>query len=809
MFADLRHALRGLRREPVFTVVAVASIALAIGVNSAIFSVADGLWFRPPGVRDSHQLTWIFSTSRESAFGGFSWPEYTEMTQGTRSLSGVVALGRRGTLLHNPEAPPEPLLCNVVSTNFFEVLGVESHAGRLFGASDDAFLRRQAVVVLGHAFWQRRFGGDPAIVGKVIPLGRKTPLPVLVLGVLPASFRDLRASSDRDLWLPVHTWSRWDRDPQSDARGYRWFEVLGRRSANVPVHQAETELAALAGAWASAHPEDNAGRSIRAMSELEYRLQLGGPAGWALFGVVVLVVLITCVNVANLLLARAARRTKEMAVRAALGAGRGRLLRQLFTESALLGALGSAAGIGLTVWLVAVVPSVLVAPPGLHSPAEFRVDSRVFWFTVVSAFATVVLFGLAPALVATRADIVAAFKADSGRAAASVRRSRAWNGLISAQIAIAVVLLCTTAAVLRSFTELMRTDLGFARKPTVLAWFSAGEIPRQQILAMNERIRGTPGVRDVAFAFRAPLSLSGGGLAQKVYIEGSTTDPRAGLPEIKVNPVSSGYFRVMGIKLLRGRDFTDADQFGGNDVAVVSEQFARQYFGTPDAVGRSISVGGPGQSRTEIVGVVENAVVNSVSEPPQPYFYVPYWKKRYGDLTILIEPELDPESVLASIGRYFRTLDRASQPRSLITLPALVDYNTSRQRLLALFTGILGCLGALLTSVGVYGVTAYGVTHRTQEIGVRMALGASRGDTIRLILWDGLRLLAFGAAAGIPLALAATGALRPVLFGIRPWDAWSLAVALVLLSFCITLASLVPALRATRVNPASALRDSY
>lgn len=808
MWADLRQAVRGLRREPVFTLVAVASIALAVGVNATIFGVIDGLWLRPPGIAEPDRLTWIFSTTKEESKGGFSWPEYTELRDRAKMLDSVVALGRRGTSLYSGDGPPEMLLVNVVSTNFFSALGVRAHAGRLFTPSDEAQLNQQPTVVLGHDFWRRRYGADPSIVGRTIPLGRKSASAVLVLGVLPESFRDMWAAADRDVWFPVQTWTQLSTPKELEPRNYRWFELLGVRNHGADMQAVRSELATVAASWATEYPQWNGGRSATGIGDLSYRLEAGGVGSKALFGIVLLVVLITCVNVANLLLARAAKRAREIAVRVALGASRLKVMRQFLTESALLGLLGGLCSVAVTAWLLTLLPALMAAPPGMRSAVLFRMDMRVFAFTMLSALVTVMLFGVAPARTAAKTDITPAFKADSGRAAANIRRSITWNVLIAGQIAVAVVLLCTTAAVLRSFLETLRADLGFERKPLVMAWFSFGDYGRENALAVTDRIKSIPGVKDVAIAFRAPLSLSGGGMARPVAIPGRTRDPREGLPEVKLNTVSSNYFRVMGTKLLRGREFTEADQTAaGEPAAIVNEQFARHFFGTVDAVGRTIQVGGADAAASRIVGVVQNAAINMVREQPEPYLYQPYFRAAYGDMTMIVEARTDAAPVVASMRTLFRGMDKRLYPQGLTTMEALIAYKTRTSRMTAALSGVLAILGVLLTAIGVYGVVAYGVAQRTHEIGIRMALGASRAGTVRLIVGDGLRMLATGITAGVPLALIATASLRPLLAEVGGLDWGGILLAVAVLTITVVTASAGPAMRAAAVNPASALRD--
>jgi len=450
---ELSYAIRSLGRTPAITLSAVVAIGLAMGANAAIFGLVDGLWFRPPGVRDSGSLTWVFSTTPTTATDIWSFPEYEQLRDRTTSFSGVVALGRRGATMETADGGAELLLVNVVSTNFFDVLGVMPAHGRLFTAGDDTLLEKEPGVVLGHAFWRRRFGGDASIVGKTVRIGRQEMVPVRVLGVLPERFRDMYAAADRDLWLPAQTWTRFASAEELRHRDQRWFEVVGRRRAGVGVKSADAEVSTLAGAMAREFPKENAGRSARAISDLAFRLEMGGPNALALLGLVLLVVAITCVNVANLLLARNAGRMRELGIRVAIGATRARLLRQLMIETLLLGALGAGAGVVIALWLVGLMPAVLVPPPGFPALQQFGVDERVLGFTLLVTMVTTVLFGAIPSWVAARTGLSRLLDRHADITAPDRLNEALRGGLVALQIAVSVVLVCAAGVLARSFQE--------------------------------------------------------------------------------------------------------------------------------------------------------------------------------------------------------------------------------------------------------------------------------------------------------------------------------------------------------------------
>ena len=807
MWRDLRHAARALARSPVFTIAATLAIGLAIGANATIFGLVDGLWFRPPGVRDPSSLVWLFANTPTDRSGGWSFPDFVALSDRSRSFESVVALGRRGATMAGADGTPELLLVNIVSTNFFSALGVQPAAGRLFAAGDESALEREPGIVLGHEFWKRRFGADPTVVGRTIRLGREDAVSVTVLGVLPPTFRDVRASLDRDLWLPPPTWARLSDRSEFERRDFRWFEVLAVRKPGVGIAAAQAEVTALAAALAADYPATNAGRGARVVSDRAFRLETGGPNALALLALVLLVVLITCVNVANLLLARAAGRARETAVRAALGAGRGRLVRELMTESFLLGGLGALAGLTLAVWLIRLLPAILVQPPGFRSFVLFQADGRLLAFTLATTLLTTVLFGIAPSLFSARADVAHLIKGGTAGLPGSGGRLVA-NSLVIAQVAVSLVLLSAAALLTRSFVETRRGDLGFSRKPLLAAWLPFGDVPAATLAEGVRQVEALPGVASVAVAIRAPLSLSGGGRAQQVALPGQPAAPDAPLPEIKFNAVSANYFTTIGTRIIRGRTFAPEEERGGERVAIVSERFARQLFGEADPVGALVRVGGGNGPEHRVVGVAQDAVINDIGEPVEPYFYLPFTRGRYGEATLIVAASADPAALASPIRAALAAVDPSLEPRRQNTIAEYIAYSSSRYQATAVLAGSLGLIGLVLTSLGVYGVVAYRTGRRTRELGIRVALGAAAGEVLRLVLREGARVGALGIAVGIPLALVCSQLISSLLFGVSPRDPAALVAAAVVLFGSVCAATFVPAWRATSVDPSVALRES-
>jgi predicted permease len=808
MWRDIRYAAQALARTPLFTLAATLALGLAIGANATIFSLVDGLWLRPPGVHKPGQTVRIHATTPTQSRGYWSFREYEAIKERTSSFAGVAALGRRGAILVNDRGATELLLVNVVSIDFFTTLGVAPALGRLFAPGDEKALDASPGIVLGHAFWQRRFGADSSIVGRMVTLSRGDKVPVTVLGVLPASFRDLFAAADRDLWLPPQTWTALGSARDFESWDNRWFEIVARR-ADVPVSVADAEVKAVANAFAQDLPETNAGRGARVVSDFDDRMETGGINAFALLGLVLLVVGITCVNVTNLLLARAAGRSRDIAVRIALGASRWRLLRGLFAESALLGVFGVVMGLTIAFWLVRVLPALQVPPPGFRSFLLFQADARVVIFTLAVTLLTTLLFGIAPSWTASRIDLVSSIKAEPGTVAPGGGRRWLPRALVIGQVAVSLVLLCAAAVLARSFVQTRQADLGVTRGAVLSAWLNPGmgSVPSATVAEAVRQLEALPGVSRVATAVRAPLSLSGGGMTRELYFPHQPAEPGAGLPAVKYNAVSASYFTVMGTRLLRGEGFTDAHERAGEPVMIVSERFAAQFFPGRDPLGATVRVGSAAGVEHRVIGIAQNAVINQIGEPREPYFYLPFQPDDYGDLTFLLATHGDPAALAGSVRDTLRRLHSLLDPLRILTMAQYIEYSGRQYRAMAALAGALGLVGLVLTGLGLYGVVAYRTTKRTKEIGIRMALGATRRGVVRLVVGEGVRVAVAGLALGIPLALLVTRLMASLLFGVGPWDLPAFAAAAGVLLLAVTVATLIPALRATRVSPTTALRE--
>jgi predicted permease len=552
-------------------------------------------------------------------------------------------------------------------------------------------------------------------------------------------------------------------------------------------------------------PATNRGRRAMVISDLRFRMEQAGTTGLALIAIVLLVVLISSVNVANLLLARAGIRGKEMAVRLALGAGRGRLIRQLMAENILLGALGLAGGLAIGVWLIAVLPALMVQPPGFDNTIEFQFDSRVLAFSLAITLATVLFFGLAPAWKSARPDLVPALKGEAAYTGSGRRRWPLRKWLVIAQVGISMTLLVCASVLVRSFANTRSGDLGFGRKPLLLVWVSESAKP-QLYRDVMARFEALPGVRSVAAAVRAPLSLSSNGMAQHVTFPGRPDLADAPPFEIKYNSVTRNFLSTMGTPLLAGHGFGPRDEAPGATSVLINERMAQRFWPGEDAVGKIIRIGGQSPRPHTVVGVVKNAPINTVGEIPEPYLYLAYWANFEEEVTFLIATEGDAASLAPAARRAMKSVDSRLDALTITTENELIRYSAQNYQVTAELVGTLGLLGLLLTAVGLYGVVSYGVSQRTRELGIRMALGADRNETLWLVLREVATLGLIGMAAGLPLAMAATRRFSSLLFGLGPWDLPAFIGAAILLAAVLLVAGLIPARRATGVEPSSALR---
>ena len=804
---DLRFGLRILRRSPVFTIVAVGTLALGIGANSAIFSVVNAVLLQPLPFPDTRSLVSVWD-------GGHSLAEFTYIRDRSRTLESVATYFPKYAVSLSGSDEPMRLTSAQVSAEFFDVLRVRALQGRFLRKGEDG-PGADRVVVISHALWRDRFGSDPLIVGRPIEIDG---LSRQVVGVAPPGFTF--PSSETRLWIPLLIDPTGARCTSSSpprclesAVGYSWgaygHQIIGRlkdgvtrEQARTDVHRIGQELQRENPIWRPSMPEYLDGLTV---SDLRFRLvQDSRGLLFVLLGAVGLVLAMACANVANLLVVRGAARTREMSIRAAIGAAPRRLSRQLFLEHLLLAVLGGAAGLLLAIVAVPVLVSLLPATtPRLD---EVRLDGWVVAFTVAATGVTALLSGIAPARRLARTGGLQAI--GSARSGVGAPHRRLAGALVSAQIAIGVMLAIGAGLLVRSLARIMDVDPGFDASQLVTAQVNPPRaryaVPdRQRALVRRavERLSAAPGVRAAAVTTQLPFDQTNHGMA--MWIDGWTTDPNK-LELFELRKVTPDYFRAMGIELRQGRTFTDADRADGMPVAIVSETAARRYWAGRQAVGGQLRFPWPGW--LSVVGVVADVRNNDLRAAEVPAVYVPYDQSPEVPFAITVRADGDPSSVIALIRSVVREVADDTPLSRERAMSALVEDSVLGARAAAVLLLGFGALALLLGSIGTYGLVAYGVEARQREFAVRMAVGARAPDVMRLVLREGARLAAIGVVIGIAGALALTGLMRGLLFEVAPTDPVTFTAAPLLLALTAMLACAVPAWRATRVDPNATLR---
>jgi putative ABC transport system permease protein len=798
LMQDLRYSLRQIRRSPGFSFFVVATLAVGIGANTTIFSAANTLLVKPLPWEGSERMVRLYGAYEGR---GNEWSVSLPNAEDWRALSTVfddVAWYQGASVSVADEGTPERLVGVRSSANLLGLLGARPLIGRAYSA-DETHPDGERVVVLSHGLWQRRYAGAPDVLGRTISL---SGLPHTIVGVMPEDFAF--PSSQSELYLPLRSTSgTWNR-----ANG--GLQLLGRLREGVTIEQAQADMNGVSARLAAEHPSTNADLSafIRPLRDALYG---GGSTSltiYLLLGGVAFVLLIACVNVANLLLARATSREREIAVRAAIGAGRGRVVRQLVTESLVLAAFGGAAGVLLAVWGVRALGSVVPATSGL--PSTFAIDGVVLGFTAALVVLTGVLFGLAPAVQTARVELTTLMGGRTG--ASSRRRGRSRAALVIAEVALASILLVCAGVMIRSMVGLLGTDPGF-RADNVLtlrvaldaSYESAEQVSafQQQVL---ERLRTLPGAVEAGAVDFIPLG--GTNNYNDFHIEGVDGNLNAG--SLMVSP---GYIEAMSIPLLRGRTFTAQDAAGSMPVVVISRGLAERYWPGEDPVGRRLLTGWEGGANPNwrtIIGVVGDVRHGGLDNDPRAEFYIPFaqlpWAAR--SLTFAVRTQMDPNGIAAAGRDAVWSIDPKQPVYDVRTMDRLVRESNSVvvPRLMAGALAIFGMLALLLAALGLYGVISYNVAQRTYEIGVRAALGARSTDVLALVLRQGMALVAIGLGIGLAGALAVTRLLRSLLFEVSPTDPVAFAGMAGVLLVVAVVATIVPARRAAGIDPMSALR---
>ncbi len=803
---DARYALRMLRKNPGFTAVAVLTLALGIGANTAIFSVVYAVLLKPLPYTKSDQLFNVFETQpQEGIMGtGWSYANFAELREQNHVFSEMAG-SQFHQLTLTGRGEPSVVNASVVTPELFSVFGEKPLAGRTF-FSVDGKPGAPPVVILSENLWRGSFGADPSLIGSPINLDKRS---FTVIGIMPAAFRFPQLTESEQLWIPLvqdPLFGSW-----MDRRGGHWLRVAGRLKPGVSMTQAQAELDAIGARLSAEFPAENRGWKIRMVPLQQMIVGNVKPALFVLLGAVGLVLLIACANIATLLLTRATSRAREIGVRTALGAGRTRIVRQLLSETAVLGLLGGAAGIGLAYWGVQGLSSLL--PPSLPRVNAIRVDAVVLGFALLLSAIASCGFGLAPALFAANSNLQKSLREGGGRSGESANRRRARSFLAAGEIALATVLLVAAGLMLRSFAKLMSISPGFDAQHIVMADISLPgfqySTPQQWTAFSDEllvRIQAEPGLQDSAVA--VPRPIADGYVNLGFDIEGNPPLSAGTSRTASYVAVSPDYFRVMGISLLAGRFFNQHDISSAPRISVISEAMARLHFPNQDPLGKRLTFGFPpdGGAVREIVGIVGDVRDVALGQDPGPMMYVPYAQAPFWGANVVVKSTLSLSSVAAAIRQEVRKMDKDLPVTDVAMMPDIIEASVAQPRFRTFLLGLFAAMALVLAVIGIFGVISYSVSCRTNEIGIRVALGAQSADVLKQVLVEGARLVAIGLALGLAGSLAATRSIATLLFGVKPTDPLTFAAVAAILASVTLAACYIPARRATRVDPIVALR---
>jgi predicted permease len=828
IWQDLRYGGRMMLKHRSFTAVAMLMLALGIGANTAIFSVLNALLWRSLPVKDPDELVLLANVSSTGLGASFSYPLYEQLRDGSHSLSGIFAAGNISRRRLNASGTePEFIRAQEVTGNFFSVLGIPALLGRMLTPEDDQASHPQPVAVISHSFWQRRFGADPAIVGKTIIF---EDVPLTIVGVTPPGFFGFQPGEHPDLWWPMQMIQRvvpGQSRQRLKSQGTWWLQLMGRFPAGVDRRQAQAELnqifqrhmaefeAPRTSNWSEWDRRNFSGRRLEMHPGAAGHTELRGRHRRSLLLLMMsagLVLLIACANVASLLLARAAARQREFTVRSALGAGRFRLVRQLLTESLLLAALGGLLGLLLA---QAGTRALLVFMRIQDNPVSFNVapDARVLLFTLASSLLTGLIFGIAPALRSSRLDLVSAIKEAGGSVAGGAPRQRLNQALVIVQVALSLVLLVGAGLFVRTLAKLKETDAGINRENVVVFDLDLTRRPdttRRALLykELLARLETLPGVR--AASMSSFFLLGQCCSFQSITADGYTARPGENLycNEFRISP---RFFETTGTPLLSGRDFgpqDEADSPHAPLTALINQAMARRYFGEANPVGRHFYSTDQPEQKFEIVGVVKDVRYRSLREPSPPTYYLPFFQNPGNmGMTFALRTTNDSGALAVSLRQVVREVDPTVQIRDVRNLNDVVNTSLHQERVLAQLCGFFSLFALALACLGLYGVLSFSVIQRTREIGVRIALGAQRKNVLVLVVSQGLRLALLGLALGLVAAVAVTRFISNLLYGVTPTDPVAFIGVSLLLLLVAMLASWLPARRATKLDPMTVLRN--
>jgi predicted permease len=796
---DLRYALRTLSRTPGFSIAAVLVLMLGIGANTAIFTVVRAVLLAPLPYADPDRLVRLYERNviSRNEFNTVSPPNFDDWTAQANSFEQTAAYGDASySLSVGGGELPEQLTGALATANLFPVLGVQPVIGRDFQASDD---RAEAArtVILSHAFWQRRFGGNPAIVGSEIRLDGE---PHTVVGVMPAGMNFPNAATQ--LWVPL-----WNELPPRERpkRGNHRLNVLARLKAGVSVEQARTELDGIARRIKQQYPGELTGAGANVAALEERTVARVKPLLLVLLGAVACVLLIACVNVTNLLLARAVARRREVAIRAAIGAGRWQLIRQFLVESMLLSGAGAILGLACAAWGTDLLIKMAGDIPRIEA---VQMNASVLWFTAAMALLTGVIVGLAPALASARVALTSAMQEGSRSSTPGHSRGVFRDVLVGVEVAVSLVLLIGAGLMLKSFARLRSVDAGFSAERALTMRFSLPEAKYSNdarraafFETLADRVKTLPGVTGAGVVSVLPLA---GHFSDTTFtIEGRPPMPPGQFLDAVIRTADPGYFQAIGIPLKRGRYFTSSDRSDAGYKGIVSESFAKTFFPTEDAIGQRLNLGA--ERPYEIVGIVGD-VRKELATKPEPTMYFPILNGHFRMGSLVVRTAVDPHSLALPIQKEISQIDADLPAIDILTMDELAEGATLQKRFGMTLLGLFAGLALVLASIGLYGVLAYSTQQRTSELGIRIALGASVGGIAKLVLWQGLRPAAAGLTVGLAGSFVAMRLIQSLLYEVSSGDPQVLAGVVALLALVATMACLIPAWRAARIDPVIALR---
>jgi predicted permease len=812
MIKDLRYAIRSLLKRPGFVAVAVITLALGIGANTAIFSLVNAVLLRSLPVERPNEIVSVAIRGKDDSMSAFSYPNYRDFRDRNEALSGLLVY-RFVPLSLSRSGANERIWGYEVSGNYFDVLGVKAIKGRTFLPEEDKTPLAHPVAVLSYDSWQRRFGSDPDIVGKDVLLNNHQ---FRVIGIAPEGFKGTEVVYTPEIWLPaammewVEPGAQWLED-----RDTRNFFANGRLKPGVDLRQAEASLNLLALQLAKEYPDTNEGQSIRVVPAGFILPDLRGAVvsfTWVLMAAVALVLIVTCTNLAGLMLARATDRRREIAIRLAMGANRMRLIRQLLTESLLLSFVGGLAGVLLAFWIIDVL---LAFKPPIDFPLalDVAVDWRVMLFSLLVSVAAGAIFGLAPALQATRLGLSQALRETSAQGGAA--RTRLRSVLVVAQIAISLVVLIAAGLVMRTLQQLQTMSPGFDSTNALTMSFDLGlqgydgNRGQQFYRQLAERVRALPGVKSAAVSSYIPLTLNYN--SRTIFVEGQPAERGENVPLAMNGSAGPRYLETMRTPLVEGREFTDQDGEKTEPVVVVNETFVRRLMpnvsSPSEAVGKRVSFRSATGPFKRIVGVIGDGKYFNIAEDPRPFIWTPMTQDYSSNGILTVRTDGNPESLLAAVRKEVQALDPNLPLFDVKTLSEHMRFAFFPARIAATVLGVFGFVALLLSAIGIYGITSYTVAQRTHEIGIRLALGAQLSDVLKLVLSHGLKLTLIGAALGLFGAYLATRAITSLLYGVSATDPLTFGLVSVLLIGVALLACYVPSRRATKVDPLIALRN--